>query len=425
MVVQYFIIVLFLPSVASNAGLFDLAEYRQVSYDATIGDNFLWFAQDLDLQKVTADNIDDFEKTIVKNIPDETLPNYMFVTSKGGQKFACLLPEVEDLKAAKPSRSSKNPKVYGEALAASFYVEKCITLRERSSWWSYLLCRGRTVEQTHGEQSDEGHKMDDDYYLGGAVEDEVFDSDDVVRRQRQKEHRMRIAASRLPEKERRETMIRTMVDKFSSNEVESTETPIKKKSSSPKKPEIEEEETKEVKMEADEIAEEKNPIKRAAMERLKEIEKNDDLLYDDQEDEDDEKWVKEHRKITQGQDLQDGEADGVLSCPGLLTRDCQRHEIYKTQYRAMFVTNCQLEGEKMAIEKTGKEKRRQRQKSRKSGVQTSSTAPVLDDSDLYTQVKCSSCGTIVAMMDSDEVYHFFNVLAGYIPKSYLLGSLSH
>uniref|UniRef100_A0A1I7TMD3 PRKCSH domain-containing protein n=1 Tax=Caenorhabditis tropicalis TaxID=1561998 RepID=A0A1I7TMD3_9PELO len=355
MVVQYFIIVLFLPSVASNAGLFDLAEYRQVSYDATIGDNFLWFAQDLDLQKVTADNIDDFEKTIVKNIPDETLPNYMFVTSKGGQKFACLLPEVEDLKAAKPSRSSKNPKVYGEALAASFYVEKCITLRERSSWWSYLLCRGRTVEQTHGEQSDEGHK----------------------------------------------------------------------KSSSPKKPEIEEEETKEVKMEADEIAEEKNPIKRAAMERLKEIEKNDDLLYDDQEDEDDEKWVKEHRKITQGQDLQDGEADGVLSCPGLLTRDCQRHEIYKTQYRAMFVTNCQLEGEKMAIEKTGKEKRRQRQKSRKSGVQTSSTAPVLDDSDLYTQVKCSSCGTIVAMMDSDEVYHFFNVLAGYIPKSYLLGSLSH
>uniref|UniRef100_A0A1I7TMR9 PRKCSH domain-containing protein n=1 Tax=Caenorhabditis tropicalis TaxID=1561998 RepID=A0A1I7TMR9_9PELO len=157
MVVQYFLIVLFLPSVASNAGLFDLAEYRRVSYDATIGDNFLWFAQDLDLQKVTADNIDDFEKRIVENIPDETLPNYMFVTSKGGQKFACLLPEVEDLKAPKPPRSSKNPKVYGEALAASFYVEKCITLRERSSWWSYLLCRGRTVEQTHGEQGDEGY----------------------------------------------------------------------------------------------------------------------------------------------------------------------------------------------------------------------------------------------------------------------------
>uniref|UniRef100_A0A1I7TMS1 E2F-associated phosphoprotein n=1 Tax=Caenorhabditis tropicalis TaxID=1561998 RepID=A0A1I7TMS1_9PELO len=253
------------------------------------------------------------------------------------------------------------------------------------------------------------------------------------RRQRQKERRMRIAASRLPEKERRETMIRTMVDTFSSNDVESTETPIKnkydevakttqplasilKKSSSPKKPKIEEEETKEVKMEVDEIAEEKNPIKRAAMERLKEIEKNDDLLYDDQEDEDNEKWVKEHRKITRGQDVPDGEADGVLSCPGCmveLTRDCQRHEIYKTQYRAMFVTNCQLEGEKMAIEKTGKEKRRQRQKSRKSGGQTSSTAPLLDDSDLYTQVKCSSCGTIVAMMDSDEVYHFFNVLAGY------------
>uniref|UniRef100_A0A8R1HPJ2 Uncharacterized protein n=2 Tax=Caenorhabditis japonica TaxID=281687 RepID=A0A8R1HPJ2_CAEJA len=40
--------------------------------------------------------------------------------------------------------------------------------------------------------------------------------------------------------------------------------------------------------------------------------------------------------------------------------------------------------------------------------------PVLpDDSDLYTPVKCASCATLVAMMDSDEVYHFFNVLAGY------------
>lgn len=258
------------------------------------------------------------------------------------------------------------------------------------------------------------------------------------RRKQQKERRMRIAASRLSEKKRRETMIQTVVDTYTSNDVEASERPIKKKYEedaktsqplvsilkkkpiTPKKMKMEEVEMEpnQVNMEVDEIAEEKNPIKRAAMERLKEIEKNDELLYDDEEDEDNEKWVKEHRKIVRGQDVPEGEADGVLSCPGCmveLTRDCQRHEIYKTQYRAMFVSNCQLDGEKMAIEKTGKEKRRQRQKARKTGggQADAAVAPVLDESDLYTQVKCSSCGTIVAMMDSDEIYHFFNVLAGY------------
>lgn len=258
---------------------------------------------------------------------------------------------------------------------------------------------------------------------------EEFDVE--TRRKLQKERRMRIAASRLPEKKRRENMIQTVVDTYANNDVESHERPIKKKyeedaktsqplasilkkGKSPKKMRIEEEDPqeKEAKMEVDEDVE-KNPIKRAAMDRLKEIEKNDELFYDDQEDEDNEKWVKEHRKITRGQDVGDGEADGVLSCPGCmveLTRDCQRHEIYKTQYRAMFVSNCQLDGEKMAIEKTGKEKRRERQKAMKSGK--ADGLPVLPE-DLYTQVKCSSCGTIVAMMDSDEVYHFFNVLAGY------------
>ncbi len=39
-------------------------------------------------------------------------------------------------------------------------------------------------------------------------------------------------------------------------------------------------------------------------------------------------------------------ADAVLSCPAcmtLLTRDCQQHAIYKDQYRAMFVENCNVQ----------------------------------------------------------------------------------
>lgn len=79
---------------------------------------------------------------------------------------------------------------------------------------------------------------------------------------------------------------------------------LKKTVSPQKKMKLEEEEEapKVVHMETDEATaeEETNPIKRAAMDRLKEIEKNDELLYDDQEDEDNEKWVKEHRKIARG-----------------------------------------------------------------------------------------------------------------------------
>ncbi|EFO86571.1 hypothetical protein CRE_04761 [Caenorhabditis remanei] len=154
--VIYLLIVLFLPFATATAGLFDLAEYRRVSYDASIGEEFLWFAPDLDLREVTIKNIDDFEKRIVANIPDESLPNYVFVTSKGGQKFACSLPDVEELKKTNSPRSSKNPKIYGDALAASFYVDKCVKLRG-NHWWAYTLCRGQTVEQTHGEPGQEGY----------------------------------------------------------------------------------------------------------------------------------------------------------------------------------------------------------------------------------------------------------------------------
>ncbi|PIC42403.1 hypothetical protein B9Z55_009495 [Caenorhabditis nigoni] len=154
--VLYLLIVSYLQSVSTTAGIFDLAEYRRVSYDANIGEDFLWFAPDLDIRDVTTRNIDELEKRIAENIPDESLPNYVFVTSKGGQKFACSLPDVEDLKKPKPPRSSKNPKIYGDALAASFYIEKCIKLRG-NHWWSYILCRGNLVEQVHGERGQEGY----------------------------------------------------------------------------------------------------------------------------------------------------------------------------------------------------------------------------------------------------------------------------
>ena len=36
-----------------------------------------------------------------------------------------------------------------------------------------------------------------------------------------------------------------------------------------------------------------------------------------------------------------------------------------------------------------------------------------NDEDLYNAVKCTECNTVVGVMDSDEVVHFFNVLASH------------
>ena len=36
-----------------------------------------------------------------------------------------------------------------------------------------------------------------------------------------------------------------------------------------------------------------------------------------------------------------------------------------------------------------------------------------DPEEVFNPVKCNQCSTQVAMYDSDEVYHFFNVLASH------------
>ena len=57
--------------------------------------------------------------------------------------------------------------------------------------------------------------------------------------------------------------------------------------------------------------------------------------YDSDADDKDQEWVQKQR--------QGRRSDAILSCPGCLTTvciDCQRHEFYTTQYRAMFTMNC-------------------------------------------------------------------------------------
>ena len=71
-------------------------------------------------------------------------------------------------------------------------------------------------------------------------------------------------------------------------------------------------------------------------------------------DDEDQKWVEDIRKgYSKGRFNQKEKplpnSDAVLNCPAcfiVLCLDCQRHETYDTQYRAMFVTNCTVDHSK-------------------------------------------------------------------------------
>lgn len=58
-------------------------------------------------------------------------------------------------------------------------------------------------------------------------------------------------------------------------------------------------------------------------------------FYDEAADERDEQWL---AKARQGR-----KSDAILSCPGCFTTvciDCQQHERYENQFRALLVMNC-------------------------------------------------------------------------------------
>ena len=143
--------------------------------------------------------------------------------------------------------------------------------------------------------------------------------------------------------------------------------------------------------------------------------KNDELLYDPNSDENDQKWVDNQRpKLSKPLLSSVGstssstkvlKSDATLNCPAcmaLLCHDCQRHEIYRTQYRAMFVFNCK-------IDFTEKLQYKQKQKKRKRDP----NSDVSNRLDTYFPVFCDQCNTQVAVYDADEIYHFFGVLASF------------
>eukprot|EP00040_Diaphanoeca_grandis_P036683 m.235494 g.235494 ORF g.235494 m.235494 type:complete len:315 (-) comp33664_c11_seq2:262-1206(-) len=161
---------------------------------------------------------------------------------------------------------------------------------------------------------------------------------------------------------------------------------------------------------------------------------NDDLLYDPSIDEDNQRWVENFRRkqyepfnndsnlgVEEDEEAQAAVAesnkkrglkalptsDALLNCAAcmcVLSLDCQRHEKYENQFRAMFVHNCKVEATENLYfrENTRKFKTKQ---ARENDTQINA------DDQAFHPVKCTECDAVVGVYDVDEVYHFFNVLA--------------
>lgn len=137
---------------------------------------------------------------------------------------------------------------------------------------------------------------------------------------------------------------------------------------------------------------------------------NDELFYDPNMDDEDQAWVENLRKnYSKGRQSQKPlpNSDAVLNCPAcfiVLCLDCQKHEKYDNQFRAMFVMNCTVDFSQQLKYPEPKKKGKKKKKTEENSI---------DPKDLFHPVKCDRCSTQVAVYDKDEVYHFFNVLASH------------
>jgi len=147
---------------------------------------------------------------------------------------------------------------------------------------------------------------------------------------------------------------------------------------------------------------------------------NDDLLYDPDADTNDQKWVDMQRQRYQPNTNKKQKlpnSDAILDCPACMVTlclDCQRHDTYKNQYRAMFVQHCKVDLTETLKFPANSGKRKRKQKARFADAPSDTSSSAVSSSDfVYHPVYCDVCSTHIAMYDADEVYHFFNVLASY------------
>ena len=78
----------------------------------------------------------------------------------------------------------------------------------------------------------------------------------------------------------------------------------------------------------------------------------------------------------------------------------------------MFVMNCVIDSsETLQCPEQIQSKKKKKKKS--AAVNENANPTAVGPSDLFNPVKCTECQTVVGVVDKDEVYHFFNVLASY------------
>ena len=116
----------------------------------------------------------------------------------------------------------------------------------------------------------------------------------------------------------------------------------------------------------------------------------EDEYFDNALDDEDEAILNQHRSAatTTGATATAAypQSDAQLSCPACfdtLCIECQQHEKYSRQYRAISVMNVAVSARK----------------------HQDAQGAVLQ------HVSCQHCGTQVGVLDSDEIYHFYHVLA--------------
>ena len=100
--------------------------------------------------------------------------------------------------------------------------------------------------------------------------------------------------------------------------------------------------------------------------------------------------------------------------------DCQRHEKFKTQFRAMFVFNCKINHEENLKYPKNELQKKKFKKSKLNKVIDSVSGIEINDEkdsekfDLFKPVACLNCNTEIGVYEEkEEIYHFFNVLASH------------
>jgi len=112
--------------------------------------------------------------------------------------------------------------------------------------------------------------------------------------------------------------------------------------------------------------------------------------------------------------LKPRDSDAILSCPCCFTTvcmDCQQHEKYTDQYRAMFVMSIGVDWRRKMI---FNEKSSTLEEAVGSVVENNGNEDNGNKSSetFYYPVFCSNCGTEVAALNmEDEVYHFYGCIA--------------